>query len=88
MDNGFDFCADRFEMEYKGKDLTFTHIPIDVYGENSYNIHGHIHSSLRAEELKESLSTYDPYRNLNVAADLIELKPMLLDTVFKTYLND
>ena len=77
MDNGFVFCCDQFEMKYKGKQLLFTHEPI-ANNDQKINIHGHIHSTLRKEELGFDINNKF-YRN--VAVDHISFRPILLNVL-------
>ena len=44
LTHGWDFVADRIDFNMFGRDIVFTHVPIDVK-ENELNIHGHLHNN-------------------------------------------
>ena len=85
MSHGFQFCCDRLEVKYRGKGLIFTHEPlwIEDNSPNIINIHGHIHSELRNNELGFNIigQRYRRYRNVTV--DHLGFVPISLDELIK-----
>lgn len=45
LDNGWDVCADRIDIEMFGKNMCFTHIPVAWDGYFDVNYHGHFHDT-------------------------------------------
>lgn len=55
----FDFACDKFSMQYRGKNIVFSHCPLKEFDED-INIHGHLHNS-HNKRFKEFNLTYRHY---------------------------
>lgn len=71
--NGWDFVTDRFDVKVYGSKIAFSHQPLKASYGFDINIHGHIHSNKRLDELSDdykkakrilvkSEHDYQPYR--------------------------
>lgn len=78
MDNGWTLCADRFDMEYGGKRIAFTHIPVGWDGYFDLNIHGHFHNANHRRYEEDLKKTLNGYHKL-LALEYTDYKPVLLD---------
>jgi len=61
MNNGWDLCVDRFDLEMFGKKIAFTHIPVGWDGYFELNVHGHLHNAnhrRHEEDIKKILNGY------------------------------
>ena len=77
MNKGFDLSCDKFEFEYQGTQIVFSHKPIETDG---INIHGHFHTHGH-----RYLSEFPFYseKNIAVSIEVNKYKPVLLKTILK-----
>jgi len=84
MNHGFEFCCDELLMDFKGKKLRLSHIPVQC---SEINIHGHLHND--EHRLTGDLEWYGSYKELrpemyhNVSADVVKFRPILLEHLIK-----
>lgn len=79
LEEGWDWCADSMELDYKGKDLVFTHrpLPSDEFADGGLNIHGHLHSGEHRGAVEED------GRHILISQELLDYRPIGLDTVLQ-----
>lgn len=78
MNNGWDLCVDRFDLQMFGKRICFTHIPVGWDGYFDINIHGHLHNANHRRYDSEIAKTLNGYHKL-VALEYTNYKPLNLD---------
>ena len=83
-DRGFDFVCRRFSIKLYGKQIVFTHYPVDV-PDGVLNIHGHFHRfNHTLEEYKEVYPFYDLKSHILITTEN-DCKPVNLKTVIEKY---
>lgn len=75
---GFDFVCDRFDLHLYGKDIIFTHKPVEIT--TQINIHGHFHNLTEDRwepELKSILTPNHRLVSIEKQFSLIELRKII-----------
>jgi calcineurin-like phosphoesterase family protein len=78
----WDFVCDEFMLRWHGKNILFSHLPIEKREGIDFNIHGHFHTMKREERLAEYPWYDDKYHKLISMEDL-DYKPILLSSLIK-----
>jgi len=79
--HGWSFVCQSFVNRYEGLDILFAHIPVVPDYRYSIQIHGHTHGG--THRLTET--TYDPSWHMEIALEVTNYKPVLLDTLIKKH---
>jgi len=69
---GWDFVCDEFKLNIYGKNLIFTHEPIDInYTDADINIHGHLHNDEHREKYVQTDHTRLVYNKITNLRKLV-----------------
>lgn len=77
MNNGWDMMADRYDLRFCGKKLSFSHEPLLWDHTFDINYHGHLHT-IDFKKVRKDGSLLDYGRNILVSMEMSNYKPMLL----------
>jgi calcineurin-like phosphoesterase family protein len=82
MERGFDFVCSAFTNTYFGKNLVFTHAPIDpkLIRDSAFNIHGHMHGNTHRLE-GDIARYYDPSYHIDLAPEIRNYGPVNIETL-------
>jgi calcineurin-like phosphoesterase family protein len=76
---GWDFVCEMLSNTYFGKQILFSHAPLEKAGLHDINIHGHLHNS--EHRLDEATRRwYDPGYHRKLALEETDYRPVLLET--------
>lgn len=78
MQNGWDLCVDRFDLEMFGKKIAFTHMPVGWDGYFDLNIHGHFHNANHRRYEADLKKVLNGYHKL-LALEYTNYMPILLN---------
>lgn len=82
MEHGFDFVCTAFTNRYFGKNIIFTHIPINpsLIRDADHNIHGHLHGN--AHRLEGGIADYYlPGFHIDLAPEIRNYAPVNLKNI-------
>lgn len=83
IEHGWDFVSDRIYLKKFGKEIMFTHIPIDINGFD-LNIHGHFHNlDHRYFERKEWARRSD--KHILISLEYNNFMPLNLKNIISVY---
>ena len=82
LNNGWDFVSDRIYLEKFGAKILFSHIPVGIIGDYTFdiNIHGHFHDSDHRRNEPE-ISAILSDRNILVALEYTNYMPVNLKKI-------
>jgi len=79
---GWDFVCEMLSNTYFGKQILFSHVPLEKAGSHDINIHGHFHNS--GHRLDEATRRwYDPSYHRKLALEETDYRPILLEAFLK-----
>lgn len=78
----FNFVCDRFDFKFRNKNIIFTHIPILVEWDNTYNIHWHLHTKSHHLDIQKWLSID---KNILISIENLKYKPIRLDILINNF---
>lgn len=85
VNTSFDSFHDTLEIEYAGKKIILSHIPLRNEGKYDFNFHGHLHGNVDAGRFNECSDYYDIRFHLDVSVDneYVNFCPLDIDSCMK-----
>jgi calcineurin-like phosphoesterase family protein len=79
MEHGWDAISEEFKLEFFGKRLVFTHIPIPYRSDFDINIHGHFHNTDHRSQEPELRAFYTEDHHKLISPEFLNYQPIVLN---------
>lgn len=84
--NGFDFVCNSFNIDFNGKNIIFSHKPINIANDIDINIHGHFHI-WDIDRWEPELKSIYTNKHVLVSLELNNYRPVLLNEILTKYIK-